>query len=212
MERARIIVKGEVQKVGFRSSIVEQMKSVKLKGYAENLPDGMVEVVCEGEKEKIEELINRIKETPPHFARVDSAEPEWQEYVGDLKEPDRREEDVPVEGTQEKMLKVMQSFDQKAEIVVVTLGNMDKRLESIDGKQDQMLDKQDQMLDKQDSTIDKIDDMHHDLAGRFDNLRGDYGVIHKTILEMLDEMRKERKESNERTEKLVKAILQSKKG
>jgi len=179
--RAIITLKGEVQKVDFRSSIVGQMKSLKLNGYAENLPDGMVKVLCEGEKEKIEELINKIKETPPHFARVDSAEPEWQEYVGDLKEPERRGADVPVEGTQEKMLKVMQSFDRKAETVVVTLGSMNKRLESIDEKQDKMLDKQDKMLDKQDQMLDKQDRTIEVLGEKIDNVGAKVDEVGKKV-------------------------------
>ena len=78
MDRAGIIVEGDVQMVGFRGFVIKQMKSLKLKGRADNLPDGTVKILCEGEKDKIKELIAGIKETTPHFARVDSVEPEWQ--------------------------------------------------------------------------------------------------------------------------------------
>ena len=208
--RAILTIKGNVQKVGFRSSIVEQMKSLKLNGRAENLPDGTLEVICEGEKDKIEEMINKVKETPPHFAMVDSVNPKWQEYTGDLKEPQRIGDDVPVEGTQEKMLKVMQSFDRKAETVVVTLGSMDKRLESmdkrldsIDRKQDQMLDKQDQMLGKQDQMLGKQDQTIESINQGFAKTDGNFNRMDTKYDKVSDKM-----DSIDNTLKeLTKAIL-----
>ena len=184
MERARIIVRGEVQKVGFRSFVIELMDSLKLKGYADNLPDGTVEVLCEGENNRIEELIAKIKTIPPHFATIESVKPEWQEYIGDLKALERRGEDTPEKGaTLDDLLKVMQSFDAKAEILNKRVGNMASNMETVASntetivsntettaatlesfrkesmeKQDQMLGKQDQLLGKQDQMLDKQDE------------------------------------------------------
>ena len=42
-----------------------------MKGFAENLEDGSVRVICEGEEEGINELINSVKENIPSFAHVD---------------------------------------------------------------------------------------------------------------------------------------------
>jgi len=185
MERARIIVKGEVQKVGFRGFVIEQMKSLRLNGYADNLPDGTVEILCEGEKDRIEELITQVRETPPHFAQVELAEPEWQEYVGDLKEPERRGDDIPKkEATLGDVVNVLKSFDQKAEILNERVGDVASNTEIIvsntrtmasntedmattlmafrgesGNNQKQMLQKQDQMLEKQDQMLEKQDQM-----------------------------------------------------
>jgi len=176
MERARIIVRGEVQKVGFRGFVIEQMKSLKLNGYAENLPDGTVGILCEGKRERIEGLITQIKEIPPHFARVDSIKEEWQKYIGDLKEPERRGEDIPRKATLDDLLKVMQSFDKKAEVLnerfresVITL----KAFKEESGK-------------KQDKMLDELDSFHRDTIERFDNLDTKYGRI-ADIMEKLTE-------------------------
>ncbi len=132
MKRARITVKGDVQNVGFRSFLIEQMNALELKGHVENLSDGTVEVLCEGDKEKIEELVNIIKETPIQFARVDLAEPQWYEYVGDLNEPERRGKDVPKKGaTLDDLLYVLKSFDSKAEILNTRIGGMSADMKSM---------------------------------------------------------------------------------
>jgi len=51
--RAKIIVKGEVQRVGFRTFIknIADSLNLNLEGFAENLPDGDLKIVCEGEKD-----------------------------------------------------------------------------------------------------------------------------------------------------------------
>lgn len=64
MERAHIIVHGIVQGVFFRANTVRAAKELGLKGYAKNLPDGTVEIIAEGPKGKIDELIEFCKKGP----------------------------------------------------------------------------------------------------------------------------------------------------
>ena len=62
MRRANIRIKGNVQMAGFRTFIKNIADSLNVKGFAENLDDESVKVVCEGEEEGINELINSTKE------------------------------------------------------------------------------------------------------------------------------------------------------
>ncbi len=64
MKRARIIVKGFVQGVFYRVSVRKVALDLGLKGFVRNLSDGNVEVVAEGDEEKINELIEFCKEGP----------------------------------------------------------------------------------------------------------------------------------------------------
>jgi len=64
MKRARIIVHGIVQGVFFRANTVKAARDLGLKGYAKNMPDGTVEIVAEGPKDKIDELIEFCKKGP----------------------------------------------------------------------------------------------------------------------------------------------------
>ncbi len=52
-----------------------------LSGYAENLPDGRVEVVAEGKTEDLQRLIEFLK-IGPRLSRVESVEVVWSEAAG----------------------------------------------------------------------------------------------------------------------------------
>jgi len=64
MKSIHLIVSGEVQGVFFRDSTRRKAQELRLNGYARNLPDGNVEVIAEGPEEKINELINFVKNNP----------------------------------------------------------------------------------------------------------------------------------------------------
>ena len=61
MKRANIIAKGKVQKVGYRDFVQDNARELGITGYVENLEDGNVKVVCEGEEPKIGDFIRGIK-------------------------------------------------------------------------------------------------------------------------------------------------------
>jgi len=58
--RAEILVRGSVQKVGYRDLVQEEALKLGVKGFVENLKDGRVRIVCEAEEEKVKQLIERI--------------------------------------------------------------------------------------------------------------------------------------------------------
>lgn len=57
-DRAHIFVSGRVQGIFFRSSTQKKARELGLTGWVRNLQDGRVEAVFEGEKDKIEKMIN----------------------------------------------------------------------------------------------------------------------------------------------------------
>jgi acylphosphatase len=78
----RVIVYGRVQGIGFRFFTRERAKKLELTGYVRNLPDrGMVEVAAEGEKDRLESLVEYLKAGPPG-ARVERVDVNWLEYAG----------------------------------------------------------------------------------------------------------------------------------
>lgn len=77
--RAHVLVSGRVQGVFFRDHTRRWALSLGLTGWVRNLWDGRVEVVAEGEKERLEGLIARLKEGPP-LARVENVSVDWEEY------------------------------------------------------------------------------------------------------------------------------------
>ena len=198
MRRANIRVKGNVQMAGFRTFIKNTADSVNVKGFAENLDEGSVKVVCEGEEEGINELINSIKEGPPSFARIDKVSAEYEDYKGEFTSFERRGDDIPQKATLDDVLGVLKSFDSKAERLVSILGGMDVTLKSVKEdtssiKEDtklipgikentnMMLEKQDQMLEKQDDTIEEISSLRGDLRSYMENK---FGKIEYEIAEI----------------------------
>ncbi len=79
--RMSCLVSGEVQGVGYRRYIQRLGLDLDLVGYAENLSDGRVEVIAEGEKIDLERLLHRVKKGPPH-AVVEAVEVQWSDATG----------------------------------------------------------------------------------------------------------------------------------
>jgi acylphosphatase len=83
VERLHAVVRGEVQGVGFRYFLVDSARPLGLRGWVRNLPDGAVELVAEGDRPKLERLLQAAREGPRH-ARVDGVDVEWQAASGGL--------------------------------------------------------------------------------------------------------------------------------
>ena len=70
MPRVKIRVTGIVQGVGFRPFIYRIAVKNNLKGYVRNRGDAGVEILVEGEKDKIENFLKDLKEKKPPLARI----------------------------------------------------------------------------------------------------------------------------------------------
>ncbi|MDD2777280.1 MAG: acylphosphatase [Methanocellales archaeon] len=81
--RVHAFVLGRVQRVFFRSFIKSEATSLEIRGWVRNLRDGRVEVLAEGSKNALDELLRKIRKGP-HMARVEKVDVIWEEYVGDL--------------------------------------------------------------------------------------------------------------------------------
>lgn len=62
-----LIIKGKVQRVGFRYSVVDFVLSNKLPivGHVRNMPDGSVHVLAQGDIESLKELHRFCTKGPP---------------------------------------------------------------------------------------------------------------------------------------------------
>ena len=66
MKSIHLIVSGKVQGVFFRANVKDKATELELVGYSKNLADGNVEIVAQGNEEKINKLIKFIKNNPGH--------------------------------------------------------------------------------------------------------------------------------------------------
>ncbi len=73
MKRIKIIISGNVQGVFFRHNTNKIANRLALKGFVRNLSNGKVEVVAEGDEDKLNELVGFCKKGPVG-AHVDNVE------------------------------------------------------------------------------------------------------------------------------------------
>jgi acylphosphatase len=81
--RVHVLIEGRVQGVFFRGQTERWAFELDLTGWIRNRSDGQVEVVAEGERGALESLVERLRTGPP-FARVDSADVRWMDFMGEF--------------------------------------------------------------------------------------------------------------------------------
>lgn len=79
--RARAVVRGRVQMVGFRAFV--QRHAAGLRGTVRNRPDGTLEAVVQGSGDQVERVLRLLRQGPSH-ARVDAVDVEYLPANGDL--------------------------------------------------------------------------------------------------------------------------------
>lgn len=87
MERLHAVVRGSVQGVGFRYFIQRKARQLGLRGWVRNNDDGTVELLAEGGRSDLEQLMMAAEEGP-RMARVQRVEVQWSRATGGLDEFD----------------------------------------------------------------------------------------------------------------------------
>jgi acylphosphatase len=85
LKAIKAIVHGRVQGVFFRGATHKRAVDLNVTGTVRNLPGRRdVEVHAEGEKDRLDMLIEYLNAGPPG-ARVEKVDVEWSEYTGNYK-------------------------------------------------------------------------------------------------------------------------------
>lgn len=72
-----------MQGVSFRAFTLRQAQAHRLTGWVQNLPDGRVEFVAEGDVFALEQFLQVCQKGPP-LSQVTQVETHWEEALGDL--------------------------------------------------------------------------------------------------------------------------------
>jgi acylphosphatase len=83
MVRAHLLISGRVQGVAFRYYAVNNAQNLGIRGWVRNCWDDRVEMVAEGEKDKVKELIDWCYQGP-RSAVVEKVDIKWEEYKGEF--------------------------------------------------------------------------------------------------------------------------------
>lgn len=63
-KQIHLFVSGRVQGVFYRASAQVHAKKLGLSGFAKNLPDGRVEIVAQGDRQTLDELVDWCRQGP----------------------------------------------------------------------------------------------------------------------------------------------------
>jgi acylphosphatase len=83
--RLKLLISGRVQGVCYRWFTRDTAVELGLTGWVRNLPDGKVEAVAEGEREKLEQLLGWCRRGPD-MARVTDIRAEWEAGSGEFQD------------------------------------------------------------------------------------------------------------------------------
>ena len=78
-----MVIRGDVQGVGFRWFLANSARPLGLLGWVRNRRDGSVELTAEGERGALDKLLEAAWQGP-RGARVSGLEVEWEEAAGGL--------------------------------------------------------------------------------------------------------------------------------
>ena len=153
-ERLNLIVSGDVQAVGYRKEVQKAAIQFNIMGYAKNMNDGNVRVVCEGETENLAQFREAIKIRKDRIY-VDDIIQDPEVVIGEFHRFRIYEDNMSVETRQ-------------------ILKRLDKGLE--------MTDSMHQDLSKgQMETTEAVKAMDAHMSARFDNLDAKYGEFGDTM-------------------------------
>ena len=82
--RAHVVVRGDVQGVFFRAETRDRAASLGLGGWVRNNPDGTVEAVFEGERERVDSMVDWCRRGPS-LARVEDVDVTWEQPAGETR-------------------------------------------------------------------------------------------------------------------------------
>lgn len=155
MKRLTAYVSGRVQRVGYRAKVIQLANCLGITGIIENLSDGRVRIIAEGDEEKME-LFEGSIDIRNTFIQVTSIEKIYSQPCGEF-------------GSFYKLVGTRET-DSRLDEGIGVLKDMRDLLASI-------CNKQDQMLGKQDETLFEIKDMNRSLNDKMDKVLDKSDII-----------------------------------
>ncbi len=195
MKRADLIVKGRVQRAGYRDTIDRLAYQHDLSGFVENLEDGTVKVVCEGEDDEIEKFIDDIR-IDKYPIKVTDIEVKYSDPTGEFEYFDIVREEDFTKAVYERMdiaaeylgniYSETRKVHEETKNVGAKVDNVGAKVEEgfADVKQE-LGGKLDNISEKLDRSIKQTDDFHNETVEKFDYLDVKYGEFSNTLGKML---------------------------
>jgi acylphosphatase len=168
MKRLTAFVSGKVQKTGYRARVIDFARMLRLRGSVENLDDGRVKIIAEGDEDKLkwfEEAIN-IKNA---LIQVSSIEIEYSAPIGDFgkfyKLVEKGETDSRLDTAASHLKDLIAAVNNMNDNLG---GKIDQMNDNLSGKMDMMIDLQKNTLNGQEDLLEEVRESRRDLKGYLD--------------------------------------------
>lgn len=83
MKRLELVIRGQVQGVGYRFAAKAEADRLRLVGYVANRADRSVELVAEGNETNLHQLLHWAHQGPV-YASIEAVEAKWGEPLGEF--------------------------------------------------------------------------------------------------------------------------------
>jgi acylphosphatase len=192
MKRLTAYVSGNVQRVGYRARVIQIANGMGLKGFVENLNDGRVRIIAEGEEEKLK-LFEEIIDIRNTLIKISSIEKKHSEAIGDFGGFYKLVETGETDSRLDEGIGVLK--DMK-EVLILILNKQEETISEIKETNKNLGNKMDLMLEKQDDTISEIRDTNANLGSKMD-------MMHEKQDETIFEIRDMNSSLNDKMEKVL---------
>jgi acylphosphatase len=167
-------VSGRVQRVGYRAKLVTLARNFGLVGFVQNLPDGRVLVIAEGDNDAVEKFASAIR-IENALINVEMVDASYSNASGEFSLFRK------VTGPNE----VGERLDEGIEILKSMLTGINGLTKITQSGFEGLNCKMDEMIDKQDETIGEIKGLRRDLKDhmdqRFEYIKGELAEIKSAL-------------------------------
>ncbi|MEA3294305.1 MAG: acylphosphatase [Euryarchaeota archaeon] len=179
MKKVTLHVSGNVQRVGYRAKVKSIAKVLDIKGSIQNLPDGKVKIIAQGEQTELDKLIHDIN-ISNSLINVTNIEQEYSIPSDDYEDFDK------VVGDGETDERLDNALDLFKKLIAVTEDGFNR----LENKQDQTIDKISdvgkELGDKIDQVGDKVDQSRIEISSDIHSLRDDFNTLFDTRISKME--------------------------
>jgi acylphosphatase/uncharacterized protein YoxC len=153
MKKVTLYISGNVQRVGYRAKVISIATAFSIKGFIQNIPDGRVKIIAQGEQSELDKLIQDIN-ISNSLINVTNIE---QEYSTPSDDYEGFNKIVGGGETDERLDDALYLFKKLITITENGFSNLGDKVDQVGDKVDQVGDKVDQVGNKVDQVGNKVD-------------------------------------------------------
>ena len=172
MKKVTLHISGNVQRVGYRAKVISIANALGIKGFIQNLSDGRVKIIAQGEQSELDMLIQAIN-ISNSLINVTNIEQEYSTYSDDYEGFNKVVRDGE---TDERLDNAIDLFKKLITVTEDGFSNLGKELG----------DKIDRVGDKVDQVGDKVDHSRIEITSEIHSMRDDFNILFDTRLSKIE--------------------------